>query len=90
MSHDLVALAQRARIHLSAEEAPIFDQQMGAILRYIEILDHCEVGEVPPLLHPGGMPLRWRTDIAADCDLLIGSPADTEGFRVPSILDEEL
>ena len=89
---DVRYVANLARIDLSEEECDTFQNQLGAILGYIETLKDVDVENIEPTAHAGQMYDRLREDEARpglnQQDLLRNAPESALGqIRVPKVVD---
>ena len=85
-------VAKLARLTLSGEEARQMQEQLDAILGYMEGLDELDVSEVPPTLHSIPMDAPMRPDVPARCsdraEILAQAPqTEAGGFAVPLVLE---
>lgn len=55
-------VAKLARLEMSAEELARYEQQLGAILGYIEQLRELDVAGAEPMAHAGGFTNVFRAD----------------------------
>ncbi|HSN81783.1 MAG TPA: Asp-tRNA(Asn)/Glu-tRNA(Gln) amidotransferase subunit GatC [Polyangiales bacterium] len=87
-------VAKLARLTLSDEEAREMQQQLDAILGYMEGLDTLDVSEVPPTFHSIPMLAPLRPDVPTPCsdrsEILAQAPdSQWGGFAVPLVLEVE-
>lgn len=62
MRMDVRQVARLARLELSEAEASRFDEQLGAILDYMEELGELDTSDVSPMSHPNFIATTWRED----------------------------
>lgn len=89
---DVRYVANLARIDLSEEECATFQDQLGAILGYIETLQNVDVGDIEPTAHAAQVYDHLRKDRSrpglGQQDLLRNAPASANGqIRVPKVVD---
>ncbi len=87
-------VAKLARLTLSDDEAREMQEQLDAILGYMEGLDELDVSEVPPTFHSIPMDAPMRPDVLQRCsdraEILEQAPAsEAGGFAVPLVLEVE-
>ena len=85
-------VAKLARLTLSDEEARQMQEQLDAILGYMEGLDELDVSEVPPTFHSIAMDAPLRPDVPERCsdraETLAQAPAsEAGGYAVPLVLE---
>ena len=85
-------VAKLARLSLSDDEARQMQQQLDAILGYMEELDELDVSDVPPTFHSIPMDAPLRPDVPARCsdrsEILAQAPrSEAGGFAVPLVLE---
>lgn len=85
-------VAKLARLSLSDDEAREMQQQLDAILGYMEGLDGLDVSEVPPTFHSIPMLAPLRGDTPSRCsdrsEILEQAPeSQWGGFAVPLVLE---
>ncbi len=85
-------VAKLARLSLTDEEARAMQQQLDAILGYMEGLDEVDVAEVPPTFHSIPMVAPLRRDVPTGCadrsEILEQAPdSQWGGFAVPLVLE---
>ena len=86
--------AKLARLELSEPDLARMQQQLSAILDYVELLNTLNTDGVEPLAHPLPLTNVTRPDephVSLDPhEARAGAPAsEQQRFRVPRILDEE-
>ena len=85
-------VAKLARLTLSDGEARRMQQQLDAILGYMEGLDELDVSDVPPTFHSIPMVAALRPDVPSRCsdrsEILAQAPqSEAGGFAVPLVLE---
>lgn len=83
---DVLKLARLARLHLTEEEIAQFQQEISAILGYVEQLQQADVGDLEPTSQVTGLKNVMRPDEVRDYGasaqaLLKNAPA-TEGGHI--------
>jgi aspartyl-tRNA(Asn)/glutamyl-tRNA(Gln) amidotransferase subunit C len=79
----IVALAELARLELTAEESARFSGQIEAVLSAFQSLAQVSVEGVEPLYHPGHSQMVLREDSPRDSD---SERLGVGAFRVPPVL----
>jgi len=95
MSVDLNAvrrIAHLARIEVSEAETPHLQDEINAILKFVEALDTVDVEGVEPMTSVTPMRLPMRDDIVTDGDIalkvLANAPQTEDGFFVvPKVIE---
>ncbi|HLX97323.1 MAG TPA: Asp-tRNA(Asn)/Glu-tRNA(Gln) amidotransferase subunit GatC [Roseiarcus sp.] len=95
MSVDLNAvrrIAHLARIEVSEAETPHLQDEINAILKFVEALDTVDVEGVEPMTSVAPMRLPMREDIVTDGDIaqkvLANAPRTEDGFFVvPKVIE---
>ncbi len=85
-------VAKLAMLSLSDDEAKEMQQQLDAILAYMDGLDELDVSEVPPTFHSIPMSAPMRRDVVDRCadraEVLEQAPqSEAGGFAVPLVLE---
>ena len=85
-------VAKLARLSLSDDEARQMQQQLDAILGYMEGLDELDVSDVAPTFHSIPMDAPLRADVPERCsdrsETLAQAPqSEAGGFAVPRVLE---
>ena len=90
--HEVEHIAELAKLELTDEEKATFQEQLSAILEYVDRLNQVDTSAIPPT--PTVLPLRnvMRQDVAKPSlsteDALANAPEVAEGcFQVKVILD---
>lgn len=87
--HEVIHVAQLARLELSEEETARFQEQLNAILEAVGKVAELDLSDVEPTAHPLGLANVWGEDQARPCltveEALANAP-DRAGnfFRVPA------
>ncbi|MBU1702771.1 MAG: Asp-tRNA(Asn)/Glu-tRNA(Gln) amidotransferase subunit GatC [Candidatus Eisenbacteria bacterium] len=55
-------IAHLARIDITPAELRDLDRDLGAILKYLQVLDEVDTGDAPPMAHPTGLTAPMRDD----------------------------
>jgi aspartyl-tRNA(Asn)/glutamyl-tRNA(Gln) amidotransferase subunit C len=89
---EVLHVAKLARLTLSDEEARQMQEQLDAILGYMEGLDDLDVSDVPPTFHSIPMDAPLRPDVPERCsdrfETLAQAPAsEAGGYAVPLVLE---
>ncbi len=89
---DVEHIALLARLHLSAEEKELYQEQLSNILDHISKLQELDTRDVPPMASVAVRQSRLRADVPGPAmpreDLLRNAPAVADNqFRVPPVLD---
>jgi len=91
---DVAHVAKLARLELTDDELDTYTTQLAAILEHAADVEALDVADVPPTSHP--YPLRnvLRPDVVVPSidreEVLAMAPdAESDRFRVPTILGEE-
>jgi aspartyl-tRNA(Asn)/glutamyl-tRNA(Gln) amidotransferase subunit C len=95
MSVDLNAvrrIAHLARIQVSEAETPHLQDEINAILKFVEALDAVDVEGVEPMTSVTPMRLPMRDDVVTDGDIvskvLANAPQTEDGFFVvPKVIE---
>ena len=91
---DVAALAQLARIELTADELAHLAPQLEVILEAVASVTDVAADDIPPTSHALPLTNVFREDVVRPSlsvdDVLAGAPAaEQDRFRVPRILGEE-
>jgi aspartyl-tRNA(Asn)/glutamyl-tRNA(Gln) amidotransferase subunit C len=89
---DVRKVARLARLKLTAEEEQIFQQQLGQILSYVDLLDELDTTGVEPLAHTTELHNVFRDDQQSESlprnQALANAPQqDGRYFLVPQIIE---
>lgn len=95
MSVDLATvrrIAHLARIRVAEEEAPFLQQEINAILSFVEELSAVDVEGVEPMTSVLPMRMKKRQDVVTDGEIvdkvLANAPAREDGFFVvPKVVE---
>ena len=85
-------IAHLARIAVSDEEVPHLQQELNAILSFIEELSAVDVEGVEPMTSVAPMKMVWRKDAVTDhagADVVVANaPISEDGFfTVPKVVE---
>lgn len=85
-------IAHLARIAVSDEEVPHLQQELNAILSFIEELSAVDVEGVEPMTSVAPMKMVWRKDAVTDhagADVIVANaPVSEDGFfTVPKVVE---
>ncbi len=85
-------IARLARIHLDEAEVPRLQDELNAILGWIEQLNELDVADIAPLTGPAQMALKMREDRVTDGGLreaVLANAPDRAGdfFAVPKVVE---
>jgi len=85
-------IAHLARIAVSEEEVPHLQQELNAILSFIEELSAVDVEGVEPMTSVAPMKMVWRKDEVTDhagADIVVANaPVSEDGFfTVPKVVE---
>jgi len=95
MSVDLATvrrIAHLARIRVSEEEAPFLQNEINAILSFVEELNAVDVEGIEPMTSVLPMTMKKREDVVTDGEIvdkvLANAPAREDGFFVvPKVIE---
>jgi len=90
---DVLHIAKLARLGLSDEDVPRFQEQLSEILDHFESLRALDTEGVPPTAYPLPLESVMRDDVVGPslpvADVLANAPrAEGDAFRVRAVLDE--
>jgi aspartyl-tRNA(Asn)/glutamyl-tRNA(Gln) amidotransferase subunit C len=85
-------IAHLARIAVSEAETPHLQDEINAILKFVEALDAVDVEGVEPMTSVTPMRLPMREDVVSDGDIaplvLVNAPLTEDGFFVvPKVIE---
>lgn len=91
-SHEVVYVANLARLEISAEEKEKFTLQLNDILLYIDKLNKLDTKGVAPMSHAIAVTNAFREDKIADSlgtEKSLANAPDARGefFRVPKVIE---
>lgn len=90
---DVLKLARLARLHLADEEVTKFQEEISAILRYVEQLQSIDLEGIEPTYQVTGLKNVMRPDIVKDygmtpLELLKNAPATEDGhIKVKRVIE---
>jgi aspartyl-tRNA(Asn)/glutamyl-tRNA(Gln) amidotransferase subunit C len=65
----IASIATLARLDLSAEEVPVYQESLSRILEFVGALERADTTDVTPMAHPlAGLAQRLRPDEATEGD----------------------
>jgi aspartyl-tRNA(Asn)/glutamyl-tRNA(Gln) amidotransferase subunit C len=87
-------VAHLARLQLSDEEVDRYQEQLSAVLTYVEQLDELALDDVAPTAHAVAQQNVWREDEARPSlplgDVLRNAPAQAQDqFLIQAVLDDD-
>lgn len=93
-SIDVQKVAKLARLELTLEEAARYAEQLGHVLKYVDVLNEVDTTGVEPLAHPHEIVNMLRPDelcpsLSREAALSNAPKTDKKYFLVPQILDTE-
>ncbi|HSY45561.1 MAG TPA: Asp-tRNA(Asn)/Glu-tRNA(Gln) amidotransferase subunit GatC [Steroidobacteraceae bacterium] len=63
----IAGIAALARLELSAQEIPDYQQSLSSILEFVGALDACDTADIVPMAHPlPGLSQRLRPDVVTE------------------------
>lgn len=85
-------IARLARIRLEESEVGRLQQELGAILTWVEQLEEVDVAGVAPLSGAVAMALKMREDVVTeggDAELVLGNAPERAGdfYAVPKVVE---
>ncbi|WP_395665619.1 Asp-tRNA(Asn)/Glu-tRNA(Gln) amidotransferase subunit GatC [Methylocella sp.] len=85
-------IAHLARIRVSDEDVPHLQQELNAILRFVEELSGVDVEGVEPMTSVMPMPMKKREDVVTDggvADVILANAPEREDhfFKVPKVVE---
>ncbi len=85
-------IAKLARIRVEEPEIATLQNELNAILGYVEQLNEVDVGGVEPLSGGAQMAMRMREDVVTDggiAERILANAPDLEGrfFAVPKVVE---
>jgi aspartyl-tRNA(Asn)/glutamyl-tRNA(Gln) amidotransferase subunit C len=91
---DVRKVAKLARLQLTPEEEVRYQQQLGQVLKYVDVLNSVDTTGVDPLAHPHEVTNVLRADepspsLPRPAALANAPKTDGKYFLVPQILDAE-
>ena len=65
----IASIATLARLQLSAEEIPVYQESLSRIIDFVGALEACQTAGIEPLAHPlTGLSQRLREDAVTESD----------------------
>jgi len=89
----IASIATLARLELSAEEVPIYQESLSRILEFVGALERADTGNVTPMAHPlPGLTQRLRPDEVTETDrherYQLNAPLTAAGlYLVPKVIE---
>ena len=89
----IASIAALARLELSAQEIPVYQQSLSRILEFVGALDACDTADVVPMAHPlPGLSQRLRPDVITEEDrrdlYQANAPQTAAGlYLVPKVIE---
>ena len=85
-------IAGLARLEIGADEMPVYQRELGAILGFVEQLAKAETADIPPMAHPLDVAQRLRPDEVTESDardrFQAVAPLVEDGFYlVPRVIE---
>ena len=91
---DVQKVAKLARLELTPAEATRYAEQLGHVLKYVDVLNEVDTTGVEPLAHPHETlnmlrPDELRPSLSREAALSNAPKTDKKYFLVPQILDAD-
>jgi aspartyl-tRNA(Asn)/glutamyl-tRNA(Gln) amidotransferase subunit C len=89
----IAGIAALARLELSAQEIPVYQQSLSSILEFVGALDACDTADIVPMAHPlPGLSQRLRPDVVTEQDrrelYQANAPQTAAGlYLVPKVIE---
>ena len=89
----IAGIATLARLELSPEEVPVYQESLSRILDFVSALDRADTTNVTPMAHPlPGLTQRLRPDVATEVDCheryQLNAPLTAAGlYLVPKVIE---
>jgi aspartyl-tRNA(Asn)/glutamyl-tRNA(Gln) amidotransferase subunit C len=89
----IASIATLARLDLTAEETPVYQESLSRILEFVGALDRADTTNVTPMAHPlPGLTQRLRADQVTEGDsherYQLNAPLTTAGlYLVPKVIE---
>jgi len=85
-------IAHLARIKVSDEDVPHLQDELNAILRFVEELANVDVLGVEPMTSVMPMPMKKRADVVTDggiADAIVANAPESDDhfFKVPKVVE---
>ena len=89
---EIERIAGLARLEIGADEMPVYQRDLGAILGFVEQLAKAETTDIPPMAHPLDVAQRLRPDQVTEADerdrFQAVAPLVEDGFYlVPRVIE---
>jgi len=66
--HEVEAIAHLARLEISAEEVPVYVDNLSRIIDFVQQLERADTEGVTPMAHPLNMTQPLRDDVVTEPD----------------------
>ena len=66
--HEVESIAHLARLEISAEEVPVYVDNLSRIIDFVQQLERADTEGVTPMAHPLNMTQPLRDDVVAERD----------------------
>ena len=89
----IASIATLARLDLTAEEVPLYQQSLSSILEFVGALERADTANVTPMAHPlPGLTQRLRADEVTEADrheqYQQNAPSTAAGlYLVPKVIE---
>jgi aspartyl-tRNA(Asn)/glutamyl-tRNA(Gln) amidotransferase subunit C len=89
----IAGIAALARLELSAQEIPVYQESLSSILEFVGALDACDTADIVPMAHPlPGLSQRLRPDVVTEQDrrdvYQANAPQTAAGlYLVPKVIE---
>ncbi|MBI5450453.1 MAG: Asp-tRNA(Asn)/Glu-tRNA(Gln) amidotransferase subunit GatC [Gammaproteobacteria bacterium] len=89
---DVERIAHLARLQISGDEIPAYQNSLSAILALVGELKLADVGQVLPMAHPLDVAQRLRPDVVSEADqrdrfLAIAPHSEAGLYLVPKVIE---
>ena len=89
----IASIATLARLELTAEEVPVYQESLSRILEFVGALERADTTDVTPMAHPlPGLTQRLRPDVLTEVDsherYQLNAPLTAAGlYLVPKVIE---
>ena len=89
----IASIATLARLDLTAEEVPVYQDSLSRILEFVGALERADTANVTPMAHPlPGLTQRLRADAVSEVDsherYQLNAPLTAAGlYLVPKVIE---
>jgi aspartyl-tRNA(Asn)/glutamyl-tRNA(Gln) amidotransferase subunit C len=66
--HEVESIAHLARLEISADEVPVYVDNLSRIIDFVQQLERASTEGVPPMAHPLNMTQPLRADAVSEVD----------------------